>query len=757
MQAATAVSTRTSLESSGSNHTAATHAAEHDASSQSQQADWPHAFTSTAAPPSSGAWQQHMQPATGTEDCKQLESGASVKGNASPQQSLARLHRRLQRLQDERIHLEGVLAHERSLLAQQRSDNAQLRSNLAQPSACPACSVPSMHRAESADLSWFRTADTKLHMTPAQQQMEVCVPKQQQQHLLQQQLAVDHALALDHAGLHDRQHQRITGSNGAAISDLQSLENQLLQLQGELAMLDSEKSALSVQLTAQQAQHDSERAAWHAQLSTEREDSLNLRQQLTRLSHGRLNESSWHARAVRVEAQHADMVSELSAAQEQCQVCYKQGSQFDAQRGRLFSLKHQKSTGVPQIQDLEAAKQASADQILMNEQQIQYLQQQLDGCRQDLAQMQGQQHYSRDEVDAALAAHQHELTVTQQAFHAKQVQLEGVKQQLLVCKEDQQKLQQQLQASQHDSSSLQSRLDAAVASKQEAEELCLHLHEEVRQLRRQLTGMSHRASLCQSQQLELQASVFPTACVAVTDTPSVVTKHLRTLMFSSGGSQMESMQLLLRDARQHATDLLADNHLLQQSQDRLQKALAQDAQRSSDDLVALQQQLTAAQTDLEIAQGDLARAQESHQKQQQLRQKAATASTSSQTADDSCDRQQLAAEKKLLKAEVASLKRQAAEQLATLWTLQQEFAQEPRAAKDAAFYKGAFLRLYDALSNFWRSIRETCDKLMHSAQTMNRENLRSSVQRRLTVLENIASTLQQSVHSCLLASSNKCL
>lgn len=39
--------------------------------------------------------------------------------------------------------------------------------------------------------------------------------------------------------------------------------------------------------------------------------------------------------------------------------------------------------------------------------------------------LQGQQHYSRDEVDAALAAHQHELTVTQQAFHAKQVQLEG--------------------------------------------------------------------------------------------------------------------------------------------------------------------------------------------------------------------------------------------------------------------------------------------------------------------------------------------
>lgn len=40
------------------------------------------------------------------------------------------------------------------------------------------------------------------------------------------------------------------------------------------------------------------------------------------------------------------------------------------------------------------------------------------------------------------------------------------------------------------------------------------------------------------------------------------------------------MQLLLRDSRQHATDLLADNQLLQQSQDRLQKALAQVGDQS---------------------------------------------------------------------------------------------------------------------------------------------------------------------------------
>lgn len=40
------------------------------------------------------------------------------------------MHRRMQRLQDERIHLEGVLAYERSLLAQQQADNIALRQQL---------------------------------------------------------------------------------------------------------------------------------------------------------------------------------------------------------------------------------------------------------------------------------------------------------------------------------------------------------------------------------------------------------------------------------------------------------------------------------------------------------------------------------------------------------------------------------------------------------------------------------------------------
>ena len=43
----------------------------------------------------------------------------------------------------------------------------------------------------------------------------------------------------------------------------------------------------------------------------------------------------------------------------------------------------------------------------------------------------------------------------------------------------------------------------------------------------------------------------------------------------SGGSQLESMQLLLRDARQHAADLQADVAHLQQTQHTLQQALAE--------------------------------------------------------------------------------------------------------------------------------------------------------------------------------------
>ena len=238
-----------------------------------------------------------------------MQSGASDQGGPSQQQSLTRLHRRLQRLQDERIHLEGMLAHERSLLAQQRSDNAQLRSQLA---------AHSSKQAETAELHCLQTGDTSLRMRVVQchQGDGVHAPKGQQHcsSTVQDHLQV---------GLHDRQYQRDADSDGVII-DGQRLEHQLLQVQAELALIDSERSVLSVQLAAQQAQHDSERAALHAAVSAEREVILHVRQQLDMLSHGRLDDSSWHAHAVQLQAQHAHMVSELHPAQEQCKACYKQ-------------------------------------------------------------------------------------------------------------------------------------------------------------------------------------------------------------------------------------------------------------------------------------------------------------------------------------------------------------------------------------------------------------------------------------------------
>ena len=41
----------------------------------------------------------------------------------------------------------------------------------------------------------------------------------------------------------------------------------------------------------------------------------------------------------------------------------------------------------------------------------------------------------------------------------------------------------------------------------------------------------------------------------------------------SGGSQLESVQVLLRDARQHAADLQTDKQQLQHMQNRLKQAL----------------------------------------------------------------------------------------------------------------------------------------------------------------------------------------
>ena len=242
-----------------------------------------------------------------------VQSAATDQGTQPQQQSLTRLHRRLQRLQDERIQLEGVLAHERSLLAQQRSDNAQLRSRLAAHSA---------PHAEDAELILSQTGYTNVHMGVTTQQHEEGGRAQaRQQH--SPSYARDHSHAADPASLHASQQQQCANSS-SIIPSGQQLENHLLQLQAELALIESERSALHVNLAAQQAQHDSERAALHAAFAAERQENLHVRQQLDVLSHGRLNDSSWHAHAVQLQAQHADVVLELHAAQEQCKACCTQ-------------------------------------------------------------------------------------------------------------------------------------------------------------------------------------------------------------------------------------------------------------------------------------------------------------------------------------------------------------------------------------------------------------------------------------------------
>ena len=236
-----------------------------------------------------------------------MQSDASDQQTPPQQQGLTRLHRRLQRLQDERIHLEGVLAHERSLLAQQRSDNAQLRSQLA---------AHSSQQADNAAMPYLQVGNASLHMeVVTHHQGDGVHAPEGQQH---SSTATDHVPTGQHDGkCHD------ADSNGV-IDGGQQLANQVLQLQAELALIGSENTALNMELAAQQAQHDSERAALHAAISAEHGDSLHVRQQLDVLSHARLNDSSWHARAVQLQAQHADVVSELHAAQEQCKTSYKQ-------------------------------------------------------------------------------------------------------------------------------------------------------------------------------------------------------------------------------------------------------------------------------------------------------------------------------------------------------------------------------------------------------------------------------------------------
>lgn len=248
-----------------------------------------------------------------------MQDLASSSKAAGQQQGLARLHRRLQRLQDERIHLEGVLAHERGLLAQQQADNALLRLQLAGVDQQNANSM----LLQSSPASNVQGQVTHHHNVDASAVQQL----QQEQHTKSlRRDSHSHSMpgtATDKAcgGQSERQHDGQHGPSDWSRHNSLQLENQLLQLQAELAMLDSERCALHSNLKAQQAQHDSECAALHSQLFAERQDREQVSEEMNRLLVG---DGAWQSRAVHWDAQLANVVSELHDAHAQCSVCHEQ-------------------------------------------------------------------------------------------------------------------------------------------------------------------------------------------------------------------------------------------------------------------------------------------------------------------------------------------------------------------------------------------------------------------------------------------------
>ncbi len=192
--------------------------------------------------------------------------------------SQQRLHRRLQRLQDERIHLEGLLAHERSLLAQQQSDNAHLRSLLAQQQT-------HTQAADGRQVVTVQPDDSRYsdqHYHQAHEQISDAT-----QHAAQQQRDSRHSVQFDaFAEAH-------VGNNN------QDWETQVMQLQAELSLL--------------QSQHD----ALRSELAEQRAASSHVRQQLKQAVMSRTGVSAWEAHAVQMEAEHEVVTSELHAVKEQ--------------------------------------------------------------------------------------------------------------------------------------------------------------------------------------------------------------------------------------------------------------------------------------------------------------------------------------------------------------------------------------------------------------------------------------------------------
>ncbi|DBA97880.1 TPA: hypothetical protein ACH3X3_012736 [Trebouxia sp. C0006] len=242
--------------------------------------------------------------------------------------SQQRLHRRLQRLQDERIHLEGLLAHERSLLAQQQSDNANLRSLLAQQQThTPAADGRQVvtHQHNGSRYSDQNHHQAHVHVSDARQ------------HAAQQQSDSKHNVQFDDFAV---------SQVGEGARDW---ETQAMQLQAELRLL--------------QSQHD----ALRSELAEQRAASSHVRQQLKQAVMSRTDVSAWEAHAVQMEAEHEVVTSELHAVKEQLR------------------------TYIMQVADLEAFKGKLADEGLMRKQQAEYLQGRMETCQRELSKLEVQQ------------------------------------------------------------------------------------------------------------------------------------------------------------------------------------------------------------------------------------------------------------------------------------------------------------------------------------------------------------------------------
>ena len=236
-----------------------------------------------------------------------MQIPGSGEGPEADQHSLRRLHRRMRRLQDERIHLEGLLAHERSLLAQQQSDNASLRSLL----ACqPAYNIPADVEQQQADTA--RQAQT--HRAEANQH-EANAAHHRQQQMYRADARYHKLSAADDRQQHFMQHLDSTDRR-------QHLQDSTIGVQSHKT---GRREVPAEHLQAELRVLQSENATLYSRLAGQRAESSEVRQRdLTGFWMSRQDMGAHGTHVVQMEAEHEVVVSELHAAKEQLRCCQLQ-------------------------------------------------------------------------------------------------------------------------------------------------------------------------------------------------------------------------------------------------------------------------------------------------------------------------------------------------------------------------------------------------------------------------------------------------